>query len=141
MSELKIPNGDIDDWLSELKLYQKNTVLKILTSCSPEEAAEIWITATGHENTIPFGGSRDTKPFWDKFKAEFKKFICDDNSYAEEKKALMAESSVTKSILIGVISAAIGAAIGYTATLLAPAVAILLCTVGKIGKNAYCKDG
>jgi len=141
MSDLKIPSGDIDDWLSELKPYQKNTMLQILNSCSPEEAPEKWITATGHENTIPFGGSRDTKPFWDKFRSEFKRFICDDNAYAEDKKALIAESSITKPILISVISAAIGATIGYTATLLAPAVAILLCTVGKIGKNAYCKEG
>lgn len=140
MSDFRIPNGDIDDWLLELKPYQKNTMRQILKSCSPEEAAEKWITATGPENTVPFGGSRDTKPFWDKFSSEFKSFICDEGAYVEEKEALIAESSITKSILISAISATIGATIGYTATLLAPAVAILLCTVGKIGKNAYCKD-
>ena len=141
MINIEVPDSELNEWLEELKPYQKNTISQLFANTSPEEAAEIWITSTGPENTIPFGGVRDTKPFFDNFKAEFKKFICDNDSYSEEKKALAAENPITKAILISAISGAIGASIGYTATLLAPAVTILLFTVGKMGKNAYCNNG
>jgi len=54
------------------------------------------------------------------------------------KKALGSESAPIKALLISVVSAALGATLGYSATLLAPAVALLLCIVGKMGKNAFC---
>jgi energy-coupling factor transporter transmembrane protein EcfT len=72
---------------------------------------------------------------------EFRKFLCDDTAYVEEKKVLLAENPVGKAILVSTISAAIGATIGFTATLLAPAVTVLLCTVGKMGIRAYCEKG
>jgi hypothetical protein len=135
---IPVPEGNIEDWLNELKLYQRNTLKGILLSNEPEKAAEIWITSQGSDIIIHFGGTRDTKPFWDRFRQEFRNFICDDNAYKEEKKALNAEGSITKTLLISVVSSAIGATIGYSATLLAPAVAILLCVVGKMTVNAYC---
>ena len=133
-----VPVAKLDEWLSELKPYQKNTISELLKHLSPEEAAEKWITASGSGNIIPFGGARDTRPFWDRFQDEFKKFLCDEKAYANDKKALFSEGPIAKALLISIVSAAIGATIGYTATLLAPAVAILLFTIGKIGLNAYC---
>lgn len=135
---IEIPDIEIDEWLSELKPYQRKTITELIGNLSPQEAAEKWITATGPQNTIPFGGSKDTKPFWDRFKEEFDKFLCDEGSYVEERTAIINEAGITKALLISGISAAIGATIGYTATLLAPAVAILLYIVGKMGVNAYC---
>lgn len=136
-----IPADDMGEWLKELKPYQRNTLSDILSSNEPERAAEIWVTAQGSEIIVRFGGTQDTKPFWDKFKDEFRKFICDKNAYKEEKKALSTEGGTTKALLISVVSSAIGATIGYSATLLAPAVAILLCLVGKMSINAYCNNG
>jgi len=135
---IEIPDNEIEEWLSELMPYQRNTIAELIGKFSPEEAAEKWITAKGAQNTIPFGGSKDTKPFWDKFREELDKFLCDYDSYIEEKAALNNEAGLTKAVLISGISAAIGATIGYTATLLAPPVAILLWSVGKMGVNAYC---
>jgi len=138
--KLEVPSYDLDNWLNELKPYQRNTIQKLLEiSNDPEEAAKKWITATGPQNTIPFGGIRDSKPFWDRFKEEIQKFFCDDSSYVTEKEVLLKEAPVSKSLLISVVSSAIGATIGYSATLLAPAIVIILYTIGKIGINAYCK--
>lgn len=134
----EVPNSDLDAWLSVLKPYQRNVIKEFLREVPPEQAAERWLGTAGSPNIVPFGGSRDTKPFWDKFKSEFRRFLCDDGAYVEEKAALCAEGGVSKALLISAISAAIGASIGYAATLLAPAVAIMLCTAGKIGVNAYC---
>ncbi|MFC1750283.1 hypothetical protein ACFL2V_15900 [Pseudomonadota bacterium] len=135
---INIPSADESEWVLLLKPYQQSTINKFLKKCSAEEAAEKWLGSTGSPNIATFGGGVDTKPFWERFKSEFKKFICDDKAYVDEKESLMAEGPVAKAILISVISAAIGATIGYTATLLAPPVALLLCSVGKIGLNAYC---
>ena len=141
MNAPEIPESDISEWLAVLKPYQRTTISSFLESRLPEAAAELWLSSTGSQQIIPFGGSRDSKPFWEQFKVEFHKFVCDDSAYVEEKRALSDEASVLKPVLISGISAAIGATIGYSATLLAPAVAVLLYTVGKMGVNAYCNMG
>jgi len=141
MCNVQIPDGELDEWLATLKPYQRNTIRTFLGVGNPESAAEKWLGATGSPNIVPFGGVRDTKPFWELFRAEFRKFVCDDSAYAEEKKAMFSENTAVKAILVSGVSTAIGATIGYSATLLAPAVAIMLCTVGKMGVRAYCEMG
>jgi len=140
MTSLNVPNAELGEWLDVLKPYQRKTIEAFLPDGSPEQVAERWLSAAGSPNIVPFGGVRDTKPFWDNFKAEFRKFICDDTAYVEEKKALSVEGSTSKALLVSAVSAAIGASIGYTATLLVPAVAILLCAVGKMSIAAYCSS-
>ena len=141
MTTLQIPDADIAEWLGVLKPYQRTTLEVFLEGATPEQAAERWLGSTGSPNIIPFGGPHDTKPFWERFKDEFRKFVCDDNAYLEEKKALDTQGPIGKAVLVSAVSAAIGATIGYSATLLAPAVTLLLCAVGKMGRNAYCNAG
>ena len=141
MTTLQIPDADIAEWLGVLKPYQRTTLEGFLEGATPEQAAERWLGSTGSPNIIPFGGPHDTKPFWERFKDEFRKFVCDDNAYLEEKKALDTQGPIGKAVLVSAVSAAIGATIGYSATLLAPAVTLLLCAVGKMGRNAYCNAG
>ncbi|MGB6066825.1 MAG: hypothetical protein WBG50_18625 [Desulfomonilaceae bacterium] len=109
-----------------------------MSTCDPETAAEKWVRATGFAEIVPFGGKRDAKTFWENVKSEFRKFICDEDSYAEEKKTLSGQKP--RAAFVSIVSAAVGAAVGSSATLLAPAIVLLLFTVGKIGRNAYCKD-
>lgn len=141
MTALQVPDADIAEWLGVLKPYQRTTLATFLEGATPEQAAERWLGSTGSPNIIPFGGPHDTKPFWERFKDEFRKFVCDENAYLEEKKALDTQGPVGKAVLVSAVSAAIGATIGYSATLLAPAVTLLLCAVGKMGRNAYCNAG
>lgn len=138
---IRIENIELKDWLSELKQYQRNGIETLIENFGEEQAAEKWITSNGPTNNVPFGGEvvRDTKPFFERFKAEFGKFICGHPDYEEYRKKLGTESPIIKSTYIAVISAALGATLGFTATLLAPAVAILLASVGKMGLNAYCQ--
>jgi len=141
MAALQISDGDVNDWLSELKPYQRDTLQVFLLTATPEEAAERWLSSTGSPNIVPFGGPHDSKPFWNRFKEEFRKFVCDDQAYIEERRSLVAQGPVGKAVVVSMISATIGATIGYSATLLAPAVALLLCAIGKMGVNAYCSAG
>jgi len=137
-----IQNINLEDWVSELKTYQKKTIEILIAEYGEEEAVEKWLSANGPKDNIPFGGvqSNDSKPFLDRFKTEFKKFICNHPDYEEEREKLNMESPVVKAIWISVISAALGAVLGFAATLLAPVVAIMLSIVGKMGISAYCAN-
>lgn len=137
----EIPSEELATWLAELKRYQRSALEELLKHMSPEEAAMRWVTSQGSANIAGFGGAADGKPFWDRFKLEFRKFLCDDSEYIEDKKALDKHSTVSKTLLISSISASLGASIGQTATLIAPAVTIMLFLVGKMGRNAFCASG
>ncbi len=138
MCSVTIPDGSLEDWLSVLKPYQRSIIHAFIKSGTVEEAAERWLGATGSPNIVPFGGARDTKPFWERFQAEFYKYLCDDSAYVEEKKAFASANSASKAMIVSGVSAALGATIGFSATVLAPAVAILMFNVGKMGIRAYC---
>jgi len=136
---IEIPNDSFDVWLKELKPYQANSIKQLALNNEIEEVAKIWITTQGNDSTVPFGSVQDTSPFWNNFKDEFKKFLCDDSSYSEEKKLLQKENQPMRTILISTISSSIGATIGFSGAILAPAIVIMLSTVGKMGIKAYCK--
>ena len=129
----------LDEWLSVLKPYQINSIKTLINIHGEDKAAEIWISANGPSNIAQFGGiHQSTQPFFDNFKTEFKKFICGRPDYDSYRIQLNSESKVINTIYVSVISAAIGATLGFAAALLAPAVAILLSAVGKMGIKAYC---
>jgi hypothetical protein len=142
----EIPKCNIEDLLNELKPYQKNNLQKLLGNLSDlnidkaEEVAKTWLSANGPQNNIPFGGVQDSKPFFDMVKKEFYNFLCNDNEYIEEKEELKKQGSVVNSYTIAVISGAISVKIGFAASLLAPVVVLLIFSVCKIGKNAFCKS-
>ena len=136
---INIPTDDLENWLGELKPYQRSILNEFLTTQDAELAAEKWLTTTGSPNIVAFGGAENPKPFWDRFKNEFRRFLCDETAYAEEKKALVAENPISKAMIISVISSALGATLGLSATLIAPAATLLLFTVGKMGLAAYCQ--
>jgi len=136
---MEIPNLEITEWVSELKPYQSNSINQLLDEHDSEETIKLWLSANGPTSTIQFGGENESpEPFLERFKEEFKKFICGDEKYNQFREQLSAEAPIAKSIYISVIAAALGATLGYTATLLAPAVAIMLHVVGTVGVNAWC---
>lgn len=81
---------------------------------------------------------QNPKPYWERFKSECRRFICDESAYAEDKKALLAQTPISKPLLISTMSSVIGATLGTAGTLVAPAVTLMLFTIGKVGLNAYC---
>ncbi|HDX9008789.1 hypothetical protein [Aeromonas dhakensis] len=136
---MELPNATMEEWLSGLKPYQANSIYELLENNNPDETIRLWLSANGPNSTIQFGGAgRSPEPFLDRFREEFRKFICGDEAYASYRAQLVSESPVTKTIYISVISAALGATLGSVATLLAPAVAIMLHLVCSMGINAWC---
>jgi hypothetical protein len=139
MSGLTVPDAPIEEWLAELKPYQRQTLEKFLVTDEAERVAEKWLTTIGSPNIAGFGGQiADPKPFWDRFQAECHKFLCDDRAYSEDKKAILAQVPMSKAMLISAMSSAIGSTLGTAGTLIAPAATLLLFTIGRMGLNAYC---
>nr|WP_240923667.1 serine protease [Psychromonas sp. SA13A] len=97
------------------------------------------ISAQGPNSTVGFGGGGNPEPFYDRFCEEFRKFVCGHESYEQVRQQLGMESNIVKGLCITTISSAIGATLGFAATLLAPAVAALLYLVGQMGVNAWCE--
>ncbi len=136
---MNIENASFEEWLEPLKSYQKSTFIELSEQHGVEDAIKLWISAQGPKSTVGFGGSSNPEPFYDRFLEEFRKFMCGDSSYEEVRQQLGMESTLVKGICISTISTALGATLGFTATLLAPPVAALLYLVGKMGINAWCE--
>ena len=134
-----IDNSSLDEWLAPLKKYQQDTFKQLVDEHGVEEAAKLWLSAQGPKSTVGFGGASNPQPFHDRFIEEFRKFICGDPIYNDVRQKLGVESPIVKGVCISTISTALGAAIGFTATLLAPAVAAMLYLVGQMGINAWCE--
>jgi hypothetical protein len=138
---LFVDAAPVEEWLRALKPYQKVHLEALLKSGrSPEEAAELWLSARGAESTIGFGGTSDSKPFLDRFKAEFKQFVCGGQGYEQERSQLIGKMDAVKTAIISGVSSAIAVHVGTSATLLIPAVALMLHVVGKIGIRAWCAE-
>lgn len=136
---MNIPNIELSDWVETLKTYQKTSINILIENNGEEKAAQLWLSANGVSSTKQFGGNGDSSPFWDKFVYEFNAFICGDEKYSKDRENISSQTTLTNTIFVSVISGAIGSTLGFAASLLAPAVAILLCIAGKMGTNAYCK--
>lgn len=137
---MNIPVADINGWLDTLKPYQRSSLHQLIAINNEEDAAKIWLTSNGAVATKKFGGVvSDDGEFWNRFKTEFKAFICGDEKYKSERAQLISQAPIVNAMFVGVISGAIGSTLGFAASLLAPAVAIMLYLVGKVGTNAYCE--
>ena len=137
---MDIPRAELEDWLSELRPYQANQLRTLIQLHGEEEAALLWLSTRGPSQTKPLGGQGESKPFFDRFKHELRSFICGDPKYDEPRNQLKREGSITKALLISIVSSGMGSVLGITATLVAPSVVIFLYIVGKIGREAFCAN-
>lgn len=129
-------------WVESLPKYQKDIVSQLLsTGKSPEEVAAAWLSAAP-QDTYPFGADRGRKLFLDMVLNELEAFLCDDPKYNIDRSKfndLFIESGSVHAYCVGVISIAIAPVVGTSGTVLAPVIALLLMSMGKITINAWCK--
>jgi hypothetical protein len=81
---------------------------------------------------------RKAKIYREKLLDEFEKFFCGDESYEDERKKISESIEKTKQYIIGVLSSAIGTKMGVTRTFIAPVIALLIMSMGKMRVNAWC---
>lgn len=136
---MNIPEYEVSEWISELKPYQRSSIELLLSENNPQDAVKLWLSADGPSATAKFGGQKfSPEPFFDRFFAEFKKFVCGDEAYSELRAQLDQEAPVAKAVYISVIAGGIASTLGFAASLLAPAVAVMLSSVGRMGVEAWC---
>lgn len=137
----QITSYELDELLKALKPYQVGSISELLSKHGEEEVARLWLSANGPTDTQKFGGSGplDSKPFWNKFNEELRLFICGDKKYKKERDKLLSEGKPVSLLLVSGISGLLGSTLGFAPSLLAPAVAMMLCVIGKVGVNAWCR--
>lgn len=137
---MNIPNAELDEWLLELKKYQRDPLKNLVDEYGVEVAIDKCLFANGPSNTIKFGGQGEKRTYKENFKIEVNKFICGHPDYQKDINELVQHGEVAKTALIGSISAAVGAKLGIVSTVLVPATTLMLFTIGKMGINAYCRN-
>lgn len=137
---IHIENSPIEEWIGELKPYQQEIIISFVAQFGEQDAAKKWLQSNGPSNTIQFGGNpnSDSTTFYQQCVNEFNKFICGHPDYKEYRNKIKQEEPIGKGIIITLISGALASNLGFAASLLAPFVALMLFSAGKIGLNAYC---
>lgn len=137
---MEIPKYEIDEWISILKPYQREIILSLVDTYGAEEAINQWMMANGPVDTVKFGGmpEGEKNKFSDRFKIEINKFICGHPSYSGYREEYSKFNAGTKTALVSSISSFLGAKLGVSVSILAPAIVITLYLVGKMVVNAYC---
>ncbi len=128
-------------WVDSLPKYQKDIVSQLLSSGkTPEEAAEAWLSATP-QDTYPFGAERGRKLYLEMVVNELEAFICGAPKYNNDRSKfnkLLKESGTVHAYCVGGISVAIAPVVGTSGAVLAPVIALVLMSMGKITINAWC---
>lgn len=136
---IELPKISLEEALGQLKPYQKDTMLELISNFGEEGAAEQWISAKGPSGLEKFGGERNkSKSFWQNIRIEFNLLLCGDEKYTDIRTQINQAISKHSKTIIGIASTAIAASLGVQAALIAPVIAILIYLSAKIGVNAWC---
>ena len=82
---------------------------------------------------------RPDKKYWMYVKKEMFAFLCtDDKRYYDLWKQIDAHKEKSTTAIVGIIATFLGESIGAQTTLLVGFISVCLCTVIKIGKEAFC---
>ena len=132
-----------DELISCLENYQQDLVRALIAASDEDfnKAADKWLSATP-SNTVQFGGEhKQPSIFREKIFEEVEKFICgsDEGRYDSAREELNKQGDMTKEAIISVMSAAIGGVIGVAGAFIAPVIVLILLSIGKIVKNAWCE--
>lgn len=133
--------GSETEWIDALPAYQREIIKSLISQGkTPEEAATAWLSASGPANTFTLGTVPGRSLFYEKLLDEVEAFICREDKYQEERNKLLTDfkSTAVQGYIIGAISVAIAPTVGAAAAFIAPAVAVILLTITRIGRNAWC---
>lgn len=126
-----------EEWLKALPQYQQTIINEMYVEFGDyEKVAQSWLSPSTPSN-VPFGAGKDTKLYFDKVLDELEAFLRGDKRYEENRVAILKESGAVQNYVVGIISGALAIHLGAAAVFIAPAVAIGLLTIGKMGVNAW----
>lgn len=105
-----------------------------------EEIARAWLPVSHAASRQPLAAEGITVAmFYDRFMLEVEDFICREDKYADEKQKILSQFQPGDVLIVGAISTVLSPLVGASAPVLAPLVALMLMTLAKMGKNAWCE--
>ena len=132
---------DPGKWVTQLPAYQKESIAELLNAGKTyDDVALLWLTATA-QNTFRFSASQadgNRSTFLASVKAEVRAYLCGDAKYKKERDGLFGKKGMTRTYVVGAMAVSIAPYIGMAAPVLAPIVALVLASIGKIAINAWC---
>lgn len=141
MEELStIIQSNQESLLASIDNFQADIIKTFLVSTSNNYlvSADKWLNAST-SNTAKFGGEPDkAKIYREKLLEELEKFVCGDQQYDDDRKKIAESTDKSQKYIIGVMSAAIGKALGVAGAFIAPVIVLLILSFGKMAINAWC---
>ena len=98
------------------------------------------ITASA-ENTYRFSATSpvgDKGAFLENLKAEVRAFLCGDKKYKTEREGLFGKSGLARTYVVSAMAVAIAPHLSVASAVIAPLIALVLASLGKIALNAWC---
>jgi hypothetical protein len=139
MPQLELTGTEPSTWLEALPPHNSRVIQEILcTGESYERVAEIWLSRTGSEKTVPLGAVMVGQNFYQNIKVELSKLVCGDPAYENVRKAAKRAWQGQKTAVVTVIAVAISTKVGVAAVAIVPAIALLLAAASQVGVNAWC---
>jgi hypothetical protein len=134
---------DPDKWVADLPEFQRAAIQELrMGGASYEEVAQVWITAAT-ENTYRFSTSApvgDKRAFLDSLRTEVRGFLCGDKKYKKERADLFGKKGIARPCVVRAMAVVIGAQLSVAAAVIAPLIALILASIGKIVLNAWCNS-
>lgn len=128
-------------WIEELPAFQRSAIQELLAKGSSyEQIAQTWITASA-ENTYRFSATSpvgDKGAFLENLKAEVRAFLCGDKKYKAEREGLFGEKGLARTYVVSAMAVAIAPHLSVASAVIAPLIALVLASLGKIALNAWC---
>lgn len=131
--------GDVAEWTANLPAYQRQLIAEIVAADPTlESATEVWLSAGISTDLAPFGADRARSAYYEKFLDELHDLLCVPNKYENEKGQLREQANVGQAAVVSLLTTVIVPVLGAAAPIVAPAIAITMILISRMGLNAWC---
>jgi hypothetical protein len=134
---------DPEKWVADLPEFQRAAIQELRANgATYDDVAQAWITASA-ENTYRFSASApvgDKRAFLDSLRKEIRAFLCGDKKYKKERDGLFGDKGLARTYVVSTMAVAIAPHLSVASAVIAPLIALVLASVGKIALNAWCRS-
>jgi len=124
-----------------LPKYQRDPIDQLIQAGQDySEAAQSWLTASA-ANTFRFASTPtvgDKRAFLESLRTEVRAFLCGDKKYQTERSGLFGKQGIARTYVISAIAVAVAPHLSVASAVIAPVIALILASIGKITLNAWC---
>ena len=128
-------------WVTQLPAYQSESIAELVDAGTTyDNIALLWLTTTA-QNTFGLSASQQDKSkstLLANVKAEVRAYLCGNPKYKKERDRLFGEKGVARNYVVSAMAVCIAPHIDMAGPVLAPIIALVLASIGKIIVNAWC---